>query len=264
MVTNTNKLPLVKVFWTGGYDSSFRMVQLSKFRVVIQPYYMVDSRYRHSIRNEMNAIEEITYDIRNKPETKCLIKPLIKVIVSEIPPDEEITDAYHRIKKAISLGSQYDWLTRFAKSNPSIELCLEKAESGRIFKYFNRSGKMIEIKEGEITYLIVNKAESDKDMVTVFGDFRYPLSLREVTKLDMVEEYKKLGFAETMQKTWFCHNPVNNEPCGVCNPCKSVVKEGLSFRLTPAGMKRYKTEVKYGDHLWFKFLKKIRWRMFGY
>ena len=33
-----------KCLWTGGYDSSFRMVQLSKSNVMIQPYYLSDKR----------------------------------------------------------------------------------------------------------------------------------------------------------------------------------------------------------------------------
>lgn len=264
MISSTNKLPLVKVFWTGGYDSSFRMVQLSKLRVIVQPYYMIDRKYRRSVPNELKAIEYITEDIRKHPETKCIIKPLIKVEVADLEPDREITEAHRRIRKEISLGSQYEWLARFAKSNPGIEMCLEKAENGRIFNYFKRSGVMKKISEGDITCLMVDKGKSSSDMVRVFGDFHFPIQLREVTKLDMVEEYKKLGFEETMYKTWFCHNPVNNQPCGVCHPCKAVVEEGLSFRLPPAALKRHKTDMKYGNLLWFGYLKKMRWRLLGY
>lgn len=35
---------VINVLWTGGYDSSFRIVQLSKNKVTIQPYYLSDNR----------------------------------------------------------------------------------------------------------------------------------------------------------------------------------------------------------------------------
>lgn len=38
------KREVINVLWTGGYDSSFRMVQLSKSNVMIQPYYLSDKR----------------------------------------------------------------------------------------------------------------------------------------------------------------------------------------------------------------------------
>jgi hypothetical protein len=73
-----------------------------------------------------------------------------------------------------------------------------------------------------------------------------------------------MGYGDTMNKTWFCHNPVKNEPCGVCTPCKQVIAKGMSFRIKPSGMKRYETDLKYGEKLWFRLFKKIRWRIYGY
>jgi hypothetical protein len=43
-----------------------------------------------------------------------------------------------------------------------------------------------------------------------------------------------------------------------------VIEEGLAFRLSPAGLKRYETDVKFGNYLWFKLLKKIRMRTHGF
>ena len=73
-----------------------------------------------------------------------------------------------------------------------------------------------------------------------------------------------MGFEETMFKTWFCHNPIKNEPCGVCNPCKIAIKEGLAFRLTPVGLKRNNTEHKYMNRVWFKYWKKVRHRLYHF
>ena len=42
MTTNYLDFPTVHVLWTGGFDSSFRLVQLSKYQVNVQPYYVKD------------------------------------------------------------------------------------------------------------------------------------------------------------------------------------------------------------------------------
>ena len=44
----SNKKQEVEIFWTGGYDSTFRVVQLSRMDVVIRPYYLSDNRIAES------------------------------------------------------------------------------------------------------------------------------------------------------------------------------------------------------------------------
>ena len=57
------------------------------------------------------------------------------------------------------------------------------------------------------------------------------------------EEYKRLGYSETMKKTWFCHTTVKGEPCGVCSPCRQTIEAGLSFRISRAGLERHEKEL---------------------
>lgn len=256
--------PVVKLFWTGGFDSTCRVIQLSRLNVVIMPFYLVDSKYRRSVPYELRAISEITGDINAHPETKCTIRPLEMINVSDLKLDNEITEAYSRIRKTMALGIQYEWLARFALDHPGIELCLEKEEEGHIYKYFNEKSVINRVTEGEISFLVFDKSKTDKDLYSVFGNFHLPVPIRDRTKLELVEEYKRLGFEQTMLKTWFCHNPVNSEPCGVCNPCLIVIKDGLTFRMPPAAMKRYATDMKNKGKIWFVFWKKLRWRWKGY
>lgn len=259
-----NDAQFVEIFWTGGFDSTYRILELSGKDITVQPYYLVDSKYRRSLQYELDAISAITDDIANHPETRFVLKPLVKVRVADLPPDREISDAYKRVKKEIALGIQYEWLARFALLHPGIELCLEKEEGGHIFNYFNTKGTINKITDREVSYIVFNRDKSDKDLCAIFGNYHIPLPLREKTKLDLVGEYKKHGYEKTMLKTWFCHTPVNNEPCGVCNPCKIVMKDGLSFRLSPSALKRHATEMKYGTNSFFKLWKKVRYRMAGY
>jgi len=259
--------PLVKILWTGGFDSTYRMIQLSKNEVTIQPFYLSD-KIRRSEHYELNAIQSIAYDIKKHPETKCKVLPLIKFSVSDLKEDGDIVEAYQRLRKISWIGPQYIWLSEFAKTNQGLELCLEKDDCDRVDNKYGatycilHNGNLKQVKEGDIDYWILDDDKSSKDLIKVFGAFHFPVI--NITKLRMVEEYKRLGFTEAMKKTWFCHTPVKNKPCGVCNPCKQVIEEGLSFRIPPAGMKRHEAEMKFGHQKWFEYWKKIRFKVEGY
>jgi len=262
--TDEEDIPFVKIFWTGGFDSSFRIIQLSRCNVIVQPYYIADYKYRHSIENELNAIKGITEDILKNSETRFTLNPLIIVDAESIKTNNEISETQKKLAEEIALGSQYVWLAGFASLHPGIELTIEKSEDGHIGNYFKTSGFRIKETIGDISYLTVDRSKSAKEMVTIFGNFHFPYPITEMTKLEIVDEYKKMGYGETMMKTWFCHNPVKNQPCGVCTPCKQTIGDGLSFRITNSGMKRYEIDRKNADKLWFKLWKKIRWRIYKY
>ncbi len=236
----------VNILWTGGFDSTFRMLQLSKMEVDVQPYYLCDKR--KSEKNELKAISAITRDIIDHPETKCFIHPLAKINVSEIEPDLSITEAYKKLYANTLLGSQYDWLARFANSVPGLELSLEKSITSKAYICLWNYGKLLKIKNKETTYYVVDRENSSADLIKVFGNFRLPYPLYDITKLEMTEDYKELGFEHTMSTTWFCHTPIRNKPCGVCNPCKAVIGEGLTFRMPLSALKRHERLKKYGEH----------------
>ncbi len=252
----------VKILWTGGFDSTFRMVQLSRLKVDIQPYYVTDERKSEEL--ELKAISAITKDIVNHPETKCVVHPLIIYKTSDIEPDKLLTESYNKLYKKNLLGSQYDWLGRFAKMVPGLELCLEKSDTSKAYKCILANGRVLKVKDKALSHYIIDENNSDPDFYRVFKNYRLPYPLFTITKLQMVEEFKRLGFEDTMTKTWFCHSPFKEEPCGVCNPCKSVIEEGLAFRIPPQGLKRYKYYLKYGDKWWYNKALKIQRLIAGF
>jgi 7-cyano-7-deazaguanine synthase len=261
MVEEKNHEQIIKIFWTGGFDSTCRIAQLSRLNVIVQPYYLIDSKYRRSVPYELRAISEIKAEIEKHPETRFKIKPLIKVDISDLKPNIEISKAHRRIRKKIAIGMQYLWLATFAHEHPGIEISFEKEDGGHIYNFFRDYGTLIRKEEGLLSYVVFDESRSDKDLLAVFGNLHFPLSIREKTKLELIDDYKLLGLEGIMLKTWFCHNPVNGAPCGVCNPCKIVIKDGLSFRMPADSLKRNEIEMKYGAKLWFKLWKKIRWRL---
>ena len=49
----------VYIFWTGGWDSTFRMIQLSQMDIVVQPLYISTEYLCNKRENELTAMEKI-------------------------------------------------------------------------------------------------------------------------------------------------------------------------------------------------------------
>lgn len=257
--TLTRQRTKVNILWTGGMDSTFRMLQLSMMETDIQPYYLVDKRI--SEKHELKAISFILKEIEKHPLTKGNILPLKKFNVSGLEEDKQVYEAYQRLYNKHSIGSQYEWLSRFSRIVPGIELGKEKSENCKLTHCLQKEATLVKIEEGILSYYIVDREKSNPDMVTVFGQFRFPDPLIETTKLQMVDLCKEWGYGKVMDATWFCHSPINNQPCGICNPCMGTMLEGLTFRFSAAAIKRFNNKMKYGDTQWFRFYMKLRLKL---
>ena len=110
----------VEIFWTGGYDSTFRILQLSMKPVIIQPYYCSDNR--KSEKNELTAMAVITKLLSERPTTRAIMKPLIVISATDRIVNEHISSTWTRVRENDFFGTQYDWLARFATAHPGIEL----------------------------------------------------------------------------------------------------------------------------------------------
>ena len=55
----------INVLWTGGWDSTYRMVELSRRNVTIQPIYCCDPG-RQSLEKEKETIERIRKALKNR------------------------------------------------------------------------------------------------------------------------------------------------------------------------------------------------------
>jgi hypothetical protein len=226
--------PRIDLFWTGGWDSTFRLITLAGKEVIIQPWYLRDNR--RSEWHELNAIEIITKELRERDSTRCIINGVKTIKTSEVEKDPGITDAWKNLRNKFHLGTQYDWLARFAKRRKGIELGIYK--DGRIQTLINRHGALKKISSKITgTYYILDIAQSEEDLAKVFGNFHFPLL--EITKMDMKWKSEELGYSDIMHKTWFCHSPLNNQPCGVCKTCCFAMEEGFGYRLSLIAHFRY-------------------------
>lgn len=246
---------IVSIFWTGGYDSTFRVVQLSRCNITIQPIYLSNNRITESY--EISAIEVITDMLIEHPKTLAKFLPL-KIVKteswdSETYSNKDIADAYKRIKSKDYVGWQYVWIADYSKDNPGVEMSIHKDDKAiDIILKYGKLKKIVDDIIGE--YYVIDKDNTPADIVKLWGNLSFPLVY--VTKLDMKSFYIKEGYSNIANNTWFCHKPINNKPCGICNPCKYTIEEGLKERFTNKALFRHYM-YKYKNFL-FKYLRKIK------
>jgi 7-cyano-7-deazaguanine synthase len=250
----------VEVFWSGGIDSSFRVTELSRSEIEIQPYYIKSVNWRESTDYELRAIDEITKLLRNDPRTKAKLNNLI--IVDTIPKDRDVTNAYRRIytrllenaqKKGQSfrpddrlnhinadeiLTSQWQIFGAFAKEHKGIETAFSGRDDKATLKLISRYGKLEERTEAYGKYWAYIPNEDDKDLAPIMGNIHIT-ALEYEQKADKCAKLIADGYKEVLNKAWFCYSPIDNEPCGQCFTCIHAIREGVPLtRFSAAALER--------------------------
>lgn len=228
---NDNSEP-VNLFWTGGWDSTFRLLQLvlAQNRTV-QPYYLIDPN-RQSLRNEISARRKIIDRLfKQYPHTQELILPGIFHEVGDITPNEQVTAAYRLMRATKDVDFQYLWMSLFCHQWDihSMELCVEKRSGVVVPPRRLVFGSFLVPVEGSREERM-DKAFLSTEVDTLFGCFRFPV--RGYTKQDMENEAQAGGWADYLFMTWFCHCPVRGiYPCGTCEPCVLAARKGYGKRI---------------------------------
>lgn len=237
-----NNSEAVKIFWTGGWDSTFRILQLILLeKRKVQPYYIVDPA-RKSTYAEIKAMDKIKDQLFLKhPYTKELLLTTIVGSLSDIKANQEVTDTYLRILKQQPLGFQNDFLARYCLQErlEYIEMSVEDSPVG-LFHILIQSHS-IEVNENGYTNYKIDSKYAGTDVYNLFKYFRYPILF--ITKLDMKGIAIKEEFEDLMDITWFCHDPQKHgtdyEGCGVCVPCIEVMSAGMENRMPLRSKIRY-------------------------
>lgn len=227
---------IIHLFWTGGWDSTFRLLDLILIHnQTVQPFYVIDPE-RRSFPLEIKAIGEIKAAIlERKPEAKELLFPTKFTRLGEIPLNERITEQYHRLLKVGHLGGQYEWLARFADwvNLHDLELCVQKGDFA--FNFLERN--VIKENDAKVDYFRLKTNFSNPNLA-LFKYFRFPIF--NLRKEDIHSQAINNGFEDIMQLTWFCHRPLKNGlPCGNCTPCNEAIRDGFGRRLPLSSLIRW-------------------------
>jgi len=213
------------VLWSGGWDSTFRVIQLYRLGATIQPVYVYDPS-RISKKRELESLKRLDAAIPIKfKEAEGTILPLKKINRAEIPSNIFLKFICKVLKKRINLGKQYFWLATVAKQFKDLELSMHYEDMDRFF-YREQLLKIEDEKLGVNWRINPKKVEFFKRHL--FYNMTFPLIT--LTKPEMKSIAQENNFLDLMESTWFC-NKSNQKPCAECTPCKQYIRDGFGYRV---------------------------------
>lgn len=220
----------VEILWTGGWDSTYRVLDLVLVQGrAVRPHY-VEAPVRDGSAHEVAAMGAIRAGIERRG-LGHLVAALQMVNEDDVAPDPRTLPWLLALRARSFLGWQYEYLSRYARETLGDRRLLElsvhlddKAE-GFLRPHVVRSGD---------AYVLRDDVRDEP--VRLFEPFSFPLL--DLTKGEMQARAERGGFADLMGLTWFCHAPRGGQPCGVCRPCLYTNDEGMGHRLPPAAHRR--------------------------
>jgi len=223
-----------RLLWTGGWDSTFRLLQLLLLEGrSVQPYYVIEGA-RRSSSAEQAAMRTIRDLLRTShPAASARLQETIEVPREQIAADARIFSTYEKALHFAFIGGQYEWLARMCAQRgvTDMELAIHRDDKAR-----ELLAQLIDPSRRQLDSRFAGDARYE-----LFQCFRFPLF--DMTKQQMRSAARKDGFEDFMSLTWFCHQPRAGQPCGVCNPCIYTIEEGLGDRIPAGGMRRYRLRV---------------------
>lgn len=226
----------VYLFWTGGYDSTFRLCQLLLIeKATVQPIYISDPNLdndpgkntkRHNHSSEYNAMNTIRKNLNKKfPFTK---KTLLKTMdINNINLDPDIKHNMKILAKQKRMRrstSQYGGMAQVSRDlDANIEVSIEKAEHNNGFFRTINTRLIDNKKNADYRNHIIRKNLDVYDQpLKIFKNFVFPIIF--ISKKEMYKISKKNNFDDIMRTTWSCWYPVNNKPCKKCIMCRERLK----------------------------------------
>lgn len=245
---------LVRIFWTGGWDSTFRVLYLILVeKKIIQPYY-IKAEGRASLHIEISVMEQIKEELfKQYPETKHLVKPTIFIEENKLGVNNNIRQSFLNLQKTNNIGYQYDYMARFANETEinGIEVCMQ------LHEYHLPEGPLANILvEGSTC---IDHKYYNTDVYKVFGFFSFPIL--NISKLEMKKIATEFKFLNLLNKSWFCHHPIYGKPCGTCLPCMIVMEEKMYERMPFISKIRYYTSPKRYLKLFLRKNSKYNYRV---
>ena len=237
-----------RVFWTGGMDSTFAVLNFLHQGYDVQPYYLVWNAFYH--QKEIDTQNEIRNILEKHKELKGKLLPTIYI------PNEynELNDFPVHMRKAwhsvfIEQGKLPIYVGRYTRGFQYLRLALLPPEFDGtaigITGYETKAGDLRRLLEvnGHITFDKDNigyfpKDKCDKDIYTVFGRFTYPIA--NISERKFFGLYQKWGFSDILSRVRFCHNEktYHGDRCGYCLPCQVKFSYGMFEFFTEESWKR--------------------------
>ncbi len=233
---------VTNLLWTGGWDSTFRLLVLVLLhRQTVQPFYLVDP-YRPSTLHEVRAMALIRKALeRYAPDQVGTLLPTRIYSTEDLTRSAEIRERYDLLKREWNLGAQYEWLALFVDRYDVRDLELS-VHSDDKFGFVRGVAERFETaRTGE--YWKIREHDVPPE-IALFRPFTFPML--GWSKVRMRQVARENGFEDILEQTWFCHKPIHGKPCGLCAPCTFVLDEGMGHRIPRAAKMRHTLSPLYG------------------
>lgn len=218
----------IDLLWTGGLDSTYRLIELSRRSCVVQPHYILDSR--KSRNKELYAMYTILRLLRKNKNTYAVLRDPLLIEKESLVKDNDIFDSWMMLFPGKGTGSmQYYTLAKYAAhNNLHLEMGLQFSPNGTIVKAIDES-LLIPHPDKDYDVLMIDHSRADQDTINVFGNFYFPKSLYHKKKKEEIAELYAMGYKTVVKHTWSCLKPIWGFPCGHCLPCRSSEIEGVKI-----------------------------------
>ncbi len=214
-----------KIFWTGGWDSTFRVVDLVLHEgQTVLPFYVIDEG-RQSLTQEIDTLFHI-HNLVSEQAHRGSLLPIVFFRADQAQRDNELREKFQALQRKRGIGEQYVWLAEITKEHglDGIEMCVQHNED-----FFFLAGSRNPGTEGYgATPLRPGLPEDSPE--SLFNLFSFPTL--GISKREMAALAAERGFTKVLEHSWFCHMPTRSgNPCGFCVPCRMTASKGLSQRL---------------------------------
>ncbi len=231
---NNNIDSVIYLFWTGGYDSTFRLCQLVLNDIPVQPIYIIDPKSdgkmferRKNRKFEIEAMNEIRKKLKQlRPEAIILPTWYIK----KVTISKEVYDRMYELYKLGAVSrpiSQYAAMAETSlKLGIPIESGSEKGDHTILSKAVRQYIEVIKIEmkttSNNMIVMHNHKLGDCPEYLKIFRNIRFPII--NYTKEDMLAEAEKNNFKNVMIESFSCWYPDKfGIACGVCNMCKERI-----------------------------------------
>ncbi len=226
------------LFWTGGLDSTFRLVQLLYTTTqIVQPHYLL--RREESTGKEIDTMIKIRRAlVKQSPEMKDRILPTVYTNEYLIPEAEDLKKEIVSLRESGKVAEQYEAMAYYCKALgvDSIEVALTNITGEKdSFEHFRQAD--------------------------AFRFFTYPTI--ELSKKDMYEVARKEKWEEILNMTTFCRRPrQKSKACGVCGPCVDAVMSGMGHRIPPGARLKANIQIPFRNYYRKNYAKHEKSRFF--
>lgn len=229
------------IFWTGGWDSTFRLIQLLATKTCkVQPHYII--RHEDSTGIEIYVMTKLRRAIISElPAVRSRFLSTIYINEDFITHYEDIDKEIDNLRKTYKINEQYSLMSNYCRqfNITQIEVALDRSPDQTPQEWLDTHFKD----------------------ASAFKCFIYPVF--ELTKADMHQIAKENKWEKILYLTSFCRRPkIDITPCGQCGSCIDTVTSGLAFRFNFFAQTKAKIQIPFRKYWRRNYRKQIDNRFF--